>query len=172
MRIAPHVAHHTLRRRTVVLVALCLALLLSGCGGDRSPASGRPSDGVARLSKADYVSAVRAAFAEASLAGERAGEGPDAQLDAVETLLNRLVRRLSALRPPAEVARAHADYTGGLRAVRDVLVPRLDAARRGDERAVGDLGAAVPPAVRTRIANARRTFARLGYDLGTDPVAG
>jgi hypothetical protein len=150
--------------RRAVAAAAC-AIALGGCGEDES---GGP------LSKAEYEQRFREIVLEADegAPGSRAAETPQEQAQQIDTGLDSVrstADELAQLEPPPDVARAHATFVEGLRALTDDAEKIVRALRAGDERraeAMLDSGTLAEPATARKIGRARREFSEKGYDLG------
>jgi hypothetical protein len=102
------------------------------------------------------------------------GQGGAKQLEVAERSLSRVATSLERLRPPAEVERAHRDYTAGIRAAASALREATAALRRGDQEEVERLlrlQGRISPDLAARVRDARATFERLGYDLPIESVS-
>jgi hypothetical protein len=149
--------------RRAVAAAAC-AIALGGCAEDESGGS---------LSKAEYEQRFREILREADEAAPDPPAGtPQEEAQQIETGLDRvrsLAAELADLAPPPDIARAHAAFVEGLRALTDDSEKLVRALRAGDERraeAVLESGTLAEPATATKIARARREFSEKGYELG------
>lgn len=147
---------------------LCLPLAACGSagGGDRA--------GSRVLTKSEYETKMRAALAEAERTNNAVKTKDDKRkLGVAVESLDKLTTKLSALRPPKEVAQAHLDLTAALKILTEKRVrPVAEAVKRGDRKEAARLvnDVPVPAEVATRARTARETFARLGYDIGMAPL--
>jgi len=141
------------------------AIALGGCAEDESRAP---------LSRAEYEQRVREIVRETEEAAPNSPSPttPQEQAQEMDAGLDRLrstADELAGLEPPPDVARAHATFVEGLRAVADDAEKLVSALRAGDERraeAMLDRGTLVNSAAARKIGRARREFSEKGYDLG------
>jgi hypothetical protein len=97
---------------------------------------------------------------------------PQQQAQETDTGLDRMrsmADELAGLDPPRDVARAHAGFVEGVRAIADDTEKLVDALWAGGERradAMLDNGTLVESAAARKIGRARLEFAEKGYGLG------
>jgi hypothetical protein len=185
-----------MRAATIVCAS---AVLLAGCGDDgedrsadvrsstttAAEAPAPPPPKGRRLTKAEYETTMRATLKQIAdttqeVAREQAGtdEPTTEQIGLIFARLQGSMRNAAAqldrVRPPAEVARAHADYIVFVRAMADGLQPIIERLQAGDQQGAQKLMdnsiTLVDNDAKLRGARARKEFQEKGYELGMPEV--
>ena len=165
--------------RYLYLTAL-LVMSLTGpaCGEDESgsrPSTDPPSADAGRLDKPEYEARFRDVLDEARRtndAAERAGASEAERLETAAASLETAAKRLDALSPPGEVAQAHADFVAVLEHQQERMQAYVELVAAGKTAEAERLVETEPsPEIARRARAMRETFARLGYDIGTEPPA-
>lgn len=149
--------------RRVVVLALATLALLGGCGGGHKA---KPP-----LSKAQYeqrMSAIAPTLAEATTQASASLGGPSlvsaaAGIDQQAKALEKAVKQLRSISPPADVRPEHRAFTNAVRDLAAALHKTASAARTGDPtslHAAGDFEVAAQTARR-----AGEQIAAKGYNV-------
>ena len=171
-----------MRRPTLTVLLLALALLALGCGRPAAKVERLPTG---PLSKDEYVHAFEVS---ANGLAQRYGVPADDQgsakpadqerrVAALQRFLRAWADRLAGLHPPAEAARAQLRFVAGVRGFAADLDRVRAALRRGDTKGAERLlstGGVLSPATRADLEAGRRAYHALGYDihnLDKTPVA-